>query len=279
MLDRIKAAAPGICDLTQIGRSLKCVVFSGQLGGRSVVAKVLDHRDPLWRWYFEREALVVPHLAAAPELVANDQENGVLVFASAVGKPLARGRRLGREIDSRIIDAALAASDSCAGVELPVEPPPEAVRAAMRSRLLEDPTAGIDWFVAGIDRCAGLGLVDSELAERMRAALADYPELRCQHGDLLPRNIATCGDEILVFDWECAGDHARDWDRALLWAGLAPYNRAHIERSLANAEPERIAGFRALCAFALAREVKFARRGSPSRSRLERDLDAALARL
>jgi hypothetical protein len=212
-------------------------------------------------------------------LIDADLDAGVMILERLPGSLLARGRRVSPEIDPLIIDAILAIADRAAAIDLSdLEVAPEpAVRAAMRRRLLEDPSAPIDWFVDGVARCASLGLIDGRSAARMTAAL-DGVAAVCQHGDLLPRNVLVGGAKVFVIDWECAGPHARDWDRALLWAGLPATGRSHIEASV-GADPGRIAAFRGLCAFALAREVKFARAGSPGRSRLERDLAASTARL
>lgn len=280
----MRAAAPKIGALEPLGRSLKCEVLGGILDGAPVVAKVLTHRDPVWRWYFEREARVLerlPRPIAAPALIACDLAAGVMILERREGRPLARHRKVSGPVDGAVIDAALAIAGRAGSADLDAVdsgPPPQAIRDEMRRRLLEDPTAPRAWFVEGIDRCRALGLVGETHAERLRALLG-AAEIAAGHGDLLPRNIlagAGVSLPVTVIDWECAGRHLRDWDRALLWANLTPAGRARVEASVA---PERIEAFRALCAFALAREVKFARSLSPSRARLEADLAAALAHL
>jgi aminoglycoside phosphotransferase (APT) family kinase protein len=273
VLDRIAGLAP-------LGRSLKCELYAGRLDGAPVVAKVLSHAVPVWRWYFEREVAVLPLLreAGAPALITADVDAGVMILERLRGEPLTRGRRVTGEVDGHVIDAALAISGRAAAVDLSTTaaPPPPGVRAAMRRRLLEDPSAPLGWFLEGIDRCGRLEILSRSAAAAMTRALDGAPVV-CQHGDLMPRNILA-GERVSVIDWECAGDHAADWDRALLWAGLGEGGRARIEASI-GVEPGRTGRFRALCAFALAREVKFARAGSPNRSRREADLAAAAARL
>ena len=273
LLDRID-------DLEPLGRSIKCRVYSGRHRGVAVIAKVLEHTDPVWRWYFEREIRALPLLEAAggPRLIDADPEAGVLIAERRSGEPLAHHRQAGA-IPDAAIDGALAASDRVAPIDLTAidEPPAPAIRAAMRARLLEDPTAPRGWFADGVDRCVALDLIDEGSGAAIRAAIEAAPVV-CQHGDLLPRNVLSASDAVALIDWECAGLHARDWDRALLWANVDEAGRSRIEASIAG-DPERNRGFRALCAFALAREVKFARAGTANRSRRRRDLDAALARL
>ena len=269
-----------IDDLEPLGRSLKCRVYSGRFRGSEVIAKVLEHEDPVWRWYFEREVAALPLLApiGAPDLIAVDRDAGVLVAERHRGAPLARNRAAG-PIDDAVIDRALAIGDAAAAIDLSSinSPPSPEVRETMRSRLLEDPTAPLGWFTEGVDRCVALGLIDRARADRIAAAIESGGAV-CQHGDLLPRNVLVDGDAVALIDWECAGDHARDWDRALLWANVDAAGRSRIEGSI-GADPERNRGFRAMCAFALAREVKFARAGTTIRSRRQGDLEAALARL
>ena len=121
--------------------------------------------------------------------------------------------------------------------ELPGEPPPPRVRAQLRARLLEDPTAPT-WIADGAARCG----LPARVVDAIRALPVAFA-----HGDLLLRNVVADADggELGFVDWECAGPYPAGWDRALLWTQLGPASRAHL------AAPP------ALCAFALAREIRF----------------------
>lgn len=242
------------------------------------------HSDtPVWRWYLEREAAVLPSLPAglAPRLLLAAPEAGVIVVERIFGEPLARRRRLeglpGCDLES-LLDAVAAWQGAA---ELPSAAPPPPVRAAMRRRLLEDPSAPLEWFRAGFERCRDLGIAAAPEARRMTAALAAYPETGPCHGDLLPRNVVAGGGSLRAVDWECAGLHARDWDRALLWTSV-PAARPALEAAPRTdaAAPGRWPAFLALAAFALAREIKFARRSTAQRrAALAGELAATLARL
>ncbi len=96
------------------------------------------------------------------------------------------------------------------------------------------------------------------------------------HGDVLLRNIVMDGDAPVLVDWECAGGHPPEWDRALLWSQLGPVSRAELA---AGATPR----FHATCAFALAREIRFAQafRADDAHAEVRRNRDdiATLAAL
>lgn len=265
-LERIVAALPGIT-IDRWVRSLKCVVAFGTLAGARVCVKTLHHADPIWAWYFERERVVLgrlPHDVAAPRLRA--LVDGLIVVDELPGAPLARHRRVERSLPRELVIDCLALADRVQTLELGhVEPPGPPLVRALRERLLEDPSAPLGWFHAGFDRCATLGLVSARQAAFMHAALDAYDEVRTCHGDFLPRNLLV--DEQLCVsacDWECAGLHARDWDRALLWANLDPRDHAPIEASVAEPH-ERALAFRALAGFATARELAFAGRAPQAR--------------
>ncbi len=277
-LARIVAALPGIT-IDRHVRSLKCVIAFGSLAGARVCVKTLHHADPIWKWYFERERDVLGRLpsdVAAPRLRA--LVDGLIVVDELPGAPLARHRRVDRSLPRAVVSGCLALAERVQTLELGrPEPPGEPLTRVLRERLLEDPSAPLGWCHAGFDRCATLGLVSTRQAAFMHAALDAYDEVRTCHGDFLPRNLLV--DEQLrvsACDWECAGLHARDWDRALLWANLDAHDREPIEASVA--EPgERARAFRALAGFATARELKFATRATQARrDALGRQLERVL---
>lgn len=277
-LAHMLAALPGLV-IDRHVRSLKCVVACGELAGARVCVKMLHHRDDVWAWYFARERAVLGQLPperGAPRLRALVDD--LLVVDELPGTPLARHRRVDRSLSPALVHACLALAEQIHALELaPAAAPEPAITQVLRRRLLEDPSAGLEWFHAGFERCAALGHVSSEQAARMHVALDVYPRLRCCHGDFLPRNLLVNAQRVAACDWECAGLHAHDWDRALLWANLQASDRAPIEAAVAEPR-ERAHAFRALTAFALARELEFAGRAGPARrSELRRELDLQLA--
>ena len=252
-----------------------------------VVAKVLIRRDPVWRWYFARELEVydcLPDAVSAPAIHSRSSAEHVLVLARAPGAALGPGRRTVRDIDDRAVLGILELLRELANWQacsrLPTSAPPGVI-AEMRRRLLEDPTSPRAWFLDGIARCAARGILTGTQANAMRAALLAYPRLAPCHGDLLPRNLIVDGHRPTLIDWECAGLHLRDWDRALLWVGLPIAQQERVETDIASdRDPQRRAAFFALIAFAFARELQFSRRGSRlKRAQLHAELSHAVARL
>lgn len=277
-LQHIVAALPGFAPQRHV-RSLKCLVAFGELDGERVCVKMLDHADPVWAWYFEREREVLGRLPSsirAPRLRA--RVDGLIVVDELAGAPLAQHRRLERPLPRAVLRSCLELAARVQALDLgEVAPPDESITHTMRQRLLEDPSAPLAWFHEGFDRCAKLGIVSARQATLMHEALDGYPIIRCCHGDFLPRNLLV-DDEQLVFacDWECAGPHARDWDHALLWANACAVDRGPIEEVVAQ-PAERARAFRALAGFALAREIKFASRAPQARrDELARQLSEVL---
>ncbi|MBA3397530.1 MAG: phosphotransferase [Deltaproteobacteria bacterium] len=136
----------------------------------------------------------------------------------------------------------------------PVGAPPPRVRSQLRARLLEDPTAPVTWVRDGLAVCVRRGILSRDAATQIDAAITADPRIAPAHGDLLLRNVIAGPDGSLgLVDWECAGPHLVDWDRALLWTQLAPASRGPVEAAA------QTPAFRGLVAFALAREIAFLR--------------------
>jgi hypothetical protein len=257
-------------------RTLKSRLLLGTAGGQDVLVKKLVRREALWRWYFARELQLYERFAVerppwrVPRMLAADEGAGLLVLERLPGPALATYRRQADALDERSLDALVQLCDGIGawtrGLELaPADPPPPAAVAAMRDRLLEDPSAPLTWVLDGIERAAALGFVARDAAVLMQAHLRDHPVLSFAHGDLLPRNLLRAGERIGVVDWECAGPHVAEWDRALLWANV-PAARERLEAGIAASPRPRQLAFWSCAAFALAREVKFrerARRSDP----------------
>jgi hypothetical protein len=268
-LARIADALPELV-IDRHVRSQKCVVAFGELAGARVCVKMLHHDAPPWAWYFAREQLVLDQLPAtlpAPRLRmrVTSESATLLVVDELAGRALAHHRHVARPPAPALVEACLALAEQIESLALaPASPPSPAITKLLRRRLLEDPSAPLEWVHAGIDRCASRGHLAAAQAERMHAALDAYPRIASCHGDFLPRNLIADGRHVAACDWECAGPHARDWDRALLWANLGERERAPIEAAVA-APGERARAFRALAGFALARELEFAARATPAR--------------
>jgi len=246
--------------------TLKSIVIVGDSERGPVFCKKLWREDELWRWYFARElelhrrfAEAAPPLPCA-RLLAADPGARLLLLEALPGPPLTRLRRAEEPLAETTLERAVELAARLArwerGIALaPRDPPPPAARRAMRNRLLEDPSAPLDWVREGIARGVALGLCDEALAGAMLAALMRRPRVVFAHGDLLPRNLLQVAGGLTPVDWECAGTHPEGWDRALLWANL-PAARPRIEATL---EEEARAGFWACVGFALIRELKFRR--------------------
>lgn len=266
VLAPLQVELPDLRPAGLLARSLKCHVIAASLGDRPVVIKWLARPDPMWSWYFERERRLLAALAAAgerdlgPELLASGLR--WMVLARLGGAALATGR-FARYADVRAVTATLAARRRLARATIPWPPltPDDATRAEMRARLLEDPSDGLGWCLAGLRRGAGLGLVDGADAALAIAALERWPALAGSHGDLLPRNVIVDEGVARLVDLECAGEHPEAWDHALLWANVPGAGRRAIEADFDVDAGPRGCAFWACVVFALVRELKFARGG------------------
>jgi hypothetical protein len=257
---RCAALCPGFRALAPV-RARKSELLAGELAGMPVIAKRLARPNAVWAWYLAREIAIYRAFAAlppplrAPRLVAADDE--LLIIERFEPAPIAAKRRPAAELPRAAVERWLAGLDALAGYRgaLPSEPPGAAVRTQLRARLLEDPTAPLAWVTDGLARAHARHIFDGDVRDRALAALAEHAPLAPSHGDVLLRNAFVIDDQPALVDWECAGLHVADWDRALLWTQLAPASRAVVEEALATG-PRRRAFF-ALVVFALAREVVF----------------------
>jgi hypothetical protein len=283
---RCRALCPGF-EPVAILPARKSELVAGTVGDAHVVAKRLARPDAVWAWYFAREIAIyrafatTPPPVRVPALVAAADD--VLVIERLPGMPLAERRSPQATLGDHVLHELIAMHARMADwrAALPHEPPPPAVRAQLRARFLEDPTAPAEWVRDGIERAARRGLLPAAGAPAMVAALDAYPAVAPSHGDLLLRNAIANGALGLV-DWECAGPHLADWDLALLWAQLAAAQRAVVEAAVGTS-PARARAFRALAAFALVREIAFLQAYRAPRhanlERLQRELADACARL
>jgi hypothetical protein len=278
----------------QVRQSIKCVVLPGWLGERAVVVKKVVAPEPLWSWYLHREAELyqrfrtTPPPVAAPALIAADTSRQVMVLERAPGEPIAFKRHDVQKLDRPTCEALLAArrsiADWSAGLELAPRSAPDAASVAMmRSRLLEDPSAPLQWFTEGIARSATLKLISDEHAQMLEAALVAHPTIRFAHGDLLLRNVIRADDgKLTLIDWECAGAHPEGWDAALLWVWMPEWARQSLRDDFEREGEGAACAFLACVAFALLRELKF--RSSRSKrdvviERLNKDLNRVLSEL
>lgn len=264
-------------------RTLKSIVIAGDSGAGPVLCKKLVHADPLWRWYFARELELYRGFATelppvrVPRPIASDPERQLLIVEELPGPPLARLRRAAAG-DDALVAQAVALCTQLAGwtrglALAPSAPPPAALQRALRSRLLEDPSAPVGWVRDGVARGVALGLCDAALASAVLAAIEAHPRTTFAHGDLLPRNLLRVDGGLAPVDWECAGSYLEGWDRALLWVNL-PAARSRIEATFSDGGAGR-AAFWACAGFALVRELKFrrARPGDPRADELRVELE------
>ena len=281
---RCRALCPGFVATGPMIRGRKSELLRGEVAGSSVIAKRLREPSPVWAWYTAREIALYRTFATdpipvrTPRLVAASDD--VLVIERIAGTPLATVRRPYAALSDEVLDALLAtlAALERADLALPAIAAPSRVRAQLRDRLLEDPVDP-GWIADGLARCARRGLVPAEIAVDARATLAGVP-IVVAHGDALLRNAIADASSVTLVDWECAGRYLRDWDRALLWTQLDDAGRARVEHAIGD-DRSRVAPFRALVVFALARELRFARAfagGAAVAERVRDDLARAVAR-
>jgi hypothetical protein len=240
-------------------RGRKSSLQPGTFRGVPAVAKRLVKATPVWRWFFARERAVYAAFAArppgwrVPALLAADATT--LVLERIAGAPVATRRSPHAELAAATTAALVATFDAIAAYDADavasavatVAPRPAGVRGELRRRLLEDPDDP-GWIGDGARTCARRGLVTVAVADALDDAAAVFG-----HGDALLRNaIAPDADApaVVLVDWECAGRYPPGWDRALLWSQLGPVSRAELAAGMP-------AAFHAMCAFALAREVRF----------------------
>jgi hypothetical protein len=205
-------------------------------------------RHALWRWTAAHEIEIYRWLAEQtldvriPALIDADPDEGVLVLERLEGPPLARGRAA-RHVDPVEIARLSAGIQGLAALVPPlVAVPPDEVIAAMRERILPDPSDP-GWLAAGARRLVSLGFLDEEDVPR-------GTECAFAHGDLFARNVLA-GPALV--DWELAGLHPAGWDLALLWTSLPAPGRAVLGP-----------GDEALRQFALARERWVHKRARPA---------------
>jgi aminoglycoside phosphotransferase (APT) family kinase protein len=238
------------------------------------VRKRLERMEAPWPFYMRREIAFYRALGAhnahravrVPRML--DAGDAYIVLERIAGKPLAQRRHVVPR-DRATWEALIAVAREVPhlAVHVDVVPTPEE-RAAMRARLLEDPTAPIDWIASGLRACAKRGLIDADIAERLAG---DLKNTTFQHGDLLLRNVMRDKGGLVVIDWECAGLHAEGWDAALLSVFAPEWARRELARGI---DP---ASLRACTVFAILRELVFRRgKNDDVTARLESELALAL---
>ncbi|HEX4456175.1 MAG TPA: phosphotransferase [Kofleriaceae bacterium] len=286
---RVAALCPGFVATAPPRAFRKSQILVGNVAGVPVLAKRLIKPDAVWAWYFARELALYRMFASAPPGVRTPRliaaADDVLVIERIGGEPLAAKRRPGATLPIRTIGALLAASDALARYTSPPMPKPVArMHARLHERLLEIPGEP-SWAQDGLRLAARRGLLAEPIARTFDDALARYPATAFGHGDLLLRNaICDDDDDLVLVDWECAGVHPRDWDRALLWTQLAPLARGFVEDAVRDSGG-RWRAFLALVSFALVRELRFCDAFAPSdksraeRAAIEAELAAVAARL
>ena len=250
------AVAPGF----QTG---KCELLRGVTGAGPVFAKRLLDTGALWQRLFAREIesyelfALTPPPVRVPRLVAADATQKLLIVEAVDGLPLATERYPASEPARNHLRSVIAAADALPRWRLPRKPDVSEwymrrIRRAARKRDFLPPRDA-DALLA-VARQAGM---NAEFA----------------HGDLLLTNVLAC-PEIVLIDWEFAGEYVAGWDLALLWTICQDHSAARslIEEHVAAWPVERRRGFLLNQAVAVAREIRIhrrAKRDSPG-SRLKR---------
>jgi hypothetical protein len=281
------ALCPGFRAIAAPRRARKSELLAGELDGAPVFAKRLRRPSAVWGWYLAREIelyrafAVTPPPLRVPRFVAAGE--GLLVIERLAGAPVAKLRRPEAQLDAPEVRSLVAMHDAFAAWpgRCPVIQPAPAVRAQLRTRLLEDPTDR-GWIEAGLGRCGARGLLDAITVRCSLDALGAHAPVAASHGDLLLRNVIRIDGALAVVDWECAGAYVADWDLALLWTQLAAPGREVLEAAIGGGPRQR--ALLALVAFALGRERAFLqafRVGARHRAstRLADELTAVSARL
>lgn len=257
-----------------IRRSIKCVLEPCLFRGRDAIRKRLENTAPPWRFYMRREIAIYRAFSKidlpvrVPKMLAADAARGFIVLERIDGEPLARLRHVVPK-DRATWESLIATARAIRSIACKVDVAPTAADTrAMRTRLLEDPTAPTKWISSGLAACAKRGLIERDVAARLAKGVKGRA---FQHGDLLLRNVIRDEAGLVLVDWECAGPHAEGWDAALLSVFAPTWARSRLREGL------DAASFHACFVFALLREIVF-RHGKADEitARLEDELDAAL---
>lgn len=287
-----RRVAPDFVPRRRVAQSVKTHTVRGVLRGQPVVAKVLSHDAPHWRWYLEREIALYrafercPPPLRIPRLIAADEAAGALLLEDCRGRLLGRGRRaaarMNAELATQVAEALLRLADW-----EPPELPEPATQLPPRSggRPLPDPLASVPWLEACVTRWTARELLDQATGSALRERLAVAPlELTFAHGDLLLRNVIQTRHERVYFDWEFAGRYPFGWDLGLLWVGLREAARDALEQAIHQLPRTRREQALLGAVLAAARELEVRRvslhqgAGHPLVRDLVRDLALALKR-
>jgi Phosphotransferase enzyme family len=283
---RCEELVPGFVAQLPVRRARKSELLVGEVAGQRVVAKRLRQPNPIWAWYLAREAAIYRAFADAPPGVRVPRfvaaADDIVIVEWLPGEPIATTRQPRAALPPATVARLIAIRDALAAWpgRAPDTPPDPRMRVPMRDRLLEDPTAPVEWVRDGIRRCGQRDVIPEPAARRIVAAIAAHSHVTFGHGDLLLRNAIADGDDVVLVDWECAGPHLHDWDLALLWIQLAPDARAPLEHHVRDGGAARWRAFLGIAAFAIAREIRFQRAfGARESPHLRDELAGVLAQL
>ncbi|MDP3274054.1 MAG: phosphotransferase [Deltaproteobacteria bacterium] len=270
-------------------RTAKCVLQRGLLGSVQAIVKSLGPREGPWRWYFARERALyralrtAPFALRTPSLLVDHADTDWIILEAIDGQAVSSTRACRApwptEVRENLLrDLGVLSAISPTDLRWPALAPSDSERAALRARLLEDPSAPTAWITEGLARAGHIGLLDEASAALALEALAQDPTVASAHGDLLLRNVlATATHELIWIDWECAGSHHRHWDLALLWINATAPDRGAIE-SQVSADVVAQRSFAACALFACARERLYRQRSGArdTRGQWLRDAEALL---
>lgn len=289
LVPRLQTLCPEFVATGSAFRTAKCALIEGTYNDQPAIAKTLGPRECPWSWYVQREIALYQQLRTCttpirvPSLLYANESERVMILSRFVGSsPLCSTRERTTPLAPATLTKLLHSIAQWRAFflldcdSLPVPTPTE--HTALRDRLLEDPSAPMQWVREGLLRSVQLSLLDSLDVECALDALAMIDESKntcLSHGDLLLRNVLQCSDGDLAWiDLECAGQHAQGWDLALLWVNVHDADREAI---VAFAEQEdnedsraNLRSFYACALFAIAREILYRSRARDSDRRSQR---------